>query len=187
MKMEIRINYLINAKTVVFKGVYYKNGELITVVVEGDDKFLVAQSPVQIIKHSLLSYGSDFNGALNSSKELLGTKINLHPIMVSGTLDLWIFPTKSYKEQYCIWFVLNQIQGTERLGVKQTKVSLSYGHSIELQMKEISFKNKRDNAKELRDKITNNGKNPLSFLLEPRKGFCLVEGKGEYKSIKKDK
>src|SRR5207253_2907209 len=115
------------------------------------------------------------------------TKINLHPIMVSGTLDLWIFPTKSYKEQNCIWFVLNHIQGTERLGVKQTKVSLSYGHTIELQMREISFKNKRDNAKDLRDKIDNNTKNPLSFLIEPRKGFCLVEGKGEYKSTKKDK
>ena len=90
MKMDILPDYLINEKTVVFKGIYYKNGELYTVVVEGEDKFLVARSPIQIIKHSLLSYGSDFNGALNSSKELLGTKINLHPIMVNGPLDLWI-------------------------------------------------------------------------------------------------
>jgi competence protein ComK len=183
--MEIKSKYLIKQKTVVLKGIYNNNGEQFTDVVEGEDRFLVSKSPMQIIEDSLISYGSDFNGALKSSKKLLGERVKLNPIMVSSTLDIWMFPSKCHKKQNCIWFVLNHIEGTESLGRGFTKIYLSYDHTFEIRMREISFKNKRDNAKELRDKITKNTNNPTCSTEAPRKGYCLVEDKGTYTVIKK--
>jgi competence protein ComK len=178
--MEIRKHYLIIDETVLLKGIYYKNGEKYTEVIEANDRFLVSQSPTEIIEFSLIRYGLDFKGALKSSKHLLGNKVKMHPIMVNPALDIWIFPSHSYKKQDCVWFVLKHIQDTEPLGLKHTKIYLNYDHTFELKMRRSSFIIKRDKANELRDKITNTANNHLSFLAEQRKGFYLREDKGEY-------
>src|SRR4051794_30948006 len=107
--MEIRKNYLINEKTGLLIGDYYTNGALYTKVIEGMEIFLVAMSPVQLIDKSLLQYGSSFIGALSSSKEVLG-EMYMYPIKISSSLDIWLFPSKSYKKSNCIWFVLNHIE-----------------------------------------------------------------------------
>lgn len=188
MQMDLKQEHIINTKTVLFRGFYYEHGELFTKMIEGDEQFLIAMTPLELIDHSLLKYGSDFHGALRSAKELLGKSKKMYPIQINGTLDIWLFPTKSYKQQNCIWFGLNHIKDCKPLSVNRTKVSLSYGHTIEIEMREQAFKNKRNNAKELREKIVNNSNHPFNFLYEPKKGFCLFEEKKEnsYHS-KKDK
>ncbi|MED4206830.1 competence protein ComK [Neobacillus mesonae] len=102
--MEIKRNHIINEKTILFYGVLYKNGELFTKVIEGDDMFLVAMTPLQFINQSLIKYGSDLKGALNSSKKLLGEKQKKYPIKISLSLDIYLFPTKSIKREDCVWF-----------------------------------------------------------------------------------
>ncbi|MDR6999687.1 competence protein ComK [Neobacillus niacini] len=178
--MEIKNNYLINGKTVLFYGECFENGESFTHVVEGDKEFLVAMSPVKLIDQSLMSYGSNFSGALKSSKKQLGDNKCMYPIKIDATLDIWLFPTKSYKKENCVWFNLNHVKNPEALGVKFTRVFLSYGHTIEIAMKASAFRDKRQSAQDLKDMITSNTKNSLGRSDEPVKGFIIVEKKGRY-------
>lgn len=185
--MNVKYDYLINEETVLFYGVRNENGELFTHVIDKDDEFLVAMSPVELIDKSLISYGSSFKGALYSSTQLLGENRRMYPIKIDASLDIWLFPTKSYKKENCIWFALNHVKGTRPLGIKFTKVYLSYGHTFEIVMRESAFREKRLNAEVLKEKITTNTKNSTSFLVEPKKGFMIVEEKGRYKCRARNK
>jgi len=189
-KLDIKYNYLINGKTVLLYGVFHENGELFTFVIEGADCFLVAMSPVNLIDKSLISYGSDFKGALSSSRKLLGENKKMYPIKIDGSLDIWLFPTRSYKKHNCVWFALNHVKNTKSLGIKDTKVFLSYGHEINIKMRESSFRNKRNLTSDLRGMIDHNRQQSLGFITEPERGFRIVEEKGEYEcksNRKKDK
>ncbi|WP_223593614.1 competence protein ComK [Neobacillus bataviensis] len=179
--MELKYNYLINEKTVLFYGVIHKNGELFTFVIDGDDMFLVAMPPVKLIDKSLMSYGSNLKGALKSSQLLLGKKRKMYPIKIDASLNIWLFPTKSYKKENCVWFALNHVRNTQPRGVKLTKVFLSNRHTIEIVMKESAFRNKCRQTEELKGMITHNTKNSVNILTEPKKGFMIVEKKGTYK------
>ncbi|MBT2734597.1 competence protein ComK [Bacillus sp. ISL-7] len=106
-------------------------------------------TPVQLIDKCLLQYGSSLNGAIKSSKEVLGV-MYMYPIKISSALDIWLFPSKSYKKSNCVCFVLNHIEDTLPQSVQQTEVFLRYGHKITIKMKESTFQTKRRNAEKLR-------------------------------------
>ncbi|WP_449619658.1 competence protein ComK [Robertmurraya sp. Marseille-Q9965] len=178
--MVIRVNYLINAKTVLFYGIYYENGALYTLVIEGNDKFLVAIAPLKLIDNTLISYGSSFKGALESSRKLLGENRKMYPLKIDASLDIWIFPSKSYKKENCVWFALNHVENTKPLGIKETKVFLDYGHEIDIKMRESSFRNKRGSASDLRDMILRNTKGELKSAEAPEERWIIKEEKGEY-------
>ncbi|QCJ42571.1 hypothetical protein FAY30_11990 [Bacillus sp. S3] len=187
IEMDLKVDYLINEKTVLFYGVYYENGELYSYVIDHDDEFLVPMSPVKLIDKSLISYGSNFKGALYSSTQLLGENRRMYPIKIDTSLDIWLFPTKSFKNETCIWFALNHVKRILPLGVKFTKVFLSYGHTFEIVMRESAFREKRLTAEELKEKITTNTKNSMNFMVDTKKGFMIVEEKGSYKCRARNK
>ncbi|MFB6468524.1 competence protein ComK [Cytobacillus sp. Hz8] len=180
LTMKIRNNYLINEKTVLFYGEWNENGELFTFVIEGDDSFLVSMSPIKLIDKSLLSYGSNFIGALRSSRELLGGNRKMYPIKIDASLDIWLFPTKSYKKENCVWFALSHVKYTKRLGNKHTKVFLSYGHEFEIEMGESSFRNKRDITLDLRNIIYRNTKKSLNYVAVSQKQLIILEQEGQF-------
>lgn len=179
-EMVIRENYLINAKTVLFYGIYYENGALFTFVIEGNDKFLVAMAPLKLIDKTLISYGSSFKGALESSRELLGGNRKMYPIKIDASLDIWIFPSKSYKKENCVWFALKHVENTKLLGIKDTKVFLNYGHEIDIKMRGSSFRNKRVCAADLRDMILRNTKGSLEYVVVPEERWIIKEEMGKY-------
>ncbi|PLS01948.1 competence protein ComK [Neobacillus cucumis] len=180
--MELRQDYLINEKTGLLLGEYYTNGALYTRVIEGVESFLVEMSPIKLIDKSLLRYGSSFHGALSSSKEVLGG-MYMYPIKISSTLDIWLFPSKSYKKANCIWFVLNHILDTFPKSVQHTEVFLRYGHNITIELRECTFRTKRRNAEKLRERISNNINNSSKVKKELKNGFFIKEEEGEFKFL----
>lgn len=177
--MEIlRDEYMINEKTVALTGEYDKYGRLLTRVVEGEETFLVKRRPVELINMSLLCLGSDFQAARRSSKRILGT-YHMYPIKVNCNLGIWLFPTKSYRNDHCIWFSLMHVKRTRPCGIRKTTVYLSYNHEFEIDMRESSFNNKKQKAEELRDSMMKNAQSPITFYLEPKQGLRVKEKKGE--------
>ncbi|XJZ26995.1 competence protein ComK [Bacillota bacterium Lsc_1132] len=174
VKVENLKEYIINEKTILLKGEYDPFGNLCTRVFEGDRTFLVDMAPVALINHTLLHQGGDFRGALESSRFLLGP-IKMYPIKINAVLDIWLFPTKAYKKDSCAWFALTHIRKTKAIGVRKTEVSLSYGHTFTVEMKQSSFNDKRQKADDLREMMTKNIKNPLSFYVKPKQGFYIFE------------
>jgi competence protein ComK len=183
--MKIKYDYLINNRTILLYGVLHENGHLYTFVLEEEEAFLVAMAPVKLIDQSLINYGSSFSGALKSSTYLLGKKRKKYPIKIDASLDIWLFPTKSFRKDNCIWFALNHVRDTLPLGQKFTKVLLSNGHTFELGMREFAFREKRRSAENLKDVIAHNAKGSSNYLVEPKKGFMILEKKGEYKCKEK--
>lgn len=184
--MKAILDYIINEKTVMFGGVYSEYGELFTRVIEEDEIILVAMSPLKLIDKSLLQFGSSFIGAKQSSKELLGP-MYIFPIKICDQLDIWIFPTKSPKKHNCVWFALNHVHRTKSLGNGKTEVTLSYGHTILINMKESAFIKKRRMTEELKENITKNTSSASNYLLEPKKGLYIIEESdiNKYTIIKK--
>lgn len=181
INMETRNNYLINERTVLLYGVWNEYGELSTFVIDGNDSLLVTMPPIKLIDKSLISYGSNFKGALESAKKLLGDNRQMYPIKIDTFLDIWLFPTKSYKKDNCIWFALNHVRNTKALDINRTKVFLNYGHEIEIIMRESSFRNKRGSASDLRDMIYSNTKKSQNYIATLQEGLIIIEEKGQYK------
>jgi competence protein ComK len=179
--LEVKYEYLINNRTILLYGVLHENGHLYTFVLEEEEAFLVAMAPIKLIDQSLISYGSSFSGALKSSTYLLGKDRKKYPIKIDASLDIWLFPTKSYRQDNCVWFALNHVRDTLPLGQKYTKILLSNGHTFELGMREWSFRSKLRTTENLRDIIKGNTKNPINLTVNNQKGFLIVEKKGEYR------
>lgn len=176
--MEIRKNYLLNEKTVLVTGEYNERAELLTRVIEGKETFLVRKTPAQIIESSLLHVGSNLQGALSSSKALLGP-MRMYPISVNAHLGIMLFPTKSMKKYNCVYFSLMHVKNTHALGTDKTEVLTSFGHTIVIDMKVSAFNNKRQKVNQLREIITKNTKSPLNFYLEQKSGFYISKNPDE--------
>lgn len=157
--MEIQ-DHVINEKTVLFTGEYDEYGNLCTRVIEGDDSFVVKKSPVEQIDVTLLNYGSNFSGALKSSKFILGP-MKMYPIKINRNKGIWLFPTRSFKKQNCVWFNLDHVLKTKAQGVQKTEVMMNFGHTFIINMKESAFNNKRQKAQQLRENILKDNNGPL--------------------------
>ncbi|WP_226679033.1 competence protein ComK [Mesobacillus jeotgali] len=175
--MEVLTDYIINEETVLLTGEYNENGKLYARVIHGEDTFLIDMKPIKIINETMIGLGSDFKTGRKSARRLLGN-ISMCPIKVNCNLGIWLFPTKSYNDDFCIWFSLMHVKNTKALGIRRTEVELSYGHHVVIQMKESSFNQKRKKAEDLREKMIKNSKGPLTFYIESKKGIKMIEGEG---------
>lgn len=164
--MKVLWDYTINYRTVLFSGEKDADHYDCTKVIEGERTFLVKMSPLELINKTLLRNGSSLRGALKSSKFILDQMRHL-PIKVSTSQGIFLFPVQTEK---MIWFSLNHVVKAVGLGPHETEVTLSYGHSIHLNMEESAFKRKCSSAEDLRKGIIKNSKCPLVFYLENVKG-----------------
>lgn len=176
--MEIRAKHLINEKTVLVTGEYNDRGELWSRVIEEEETFLVTKTPTTVIEETLLHLGSNFLGARSSSKYLL-SPMRMHPISVNPQLGILLFPTKNMLCHCCIWFSLIHVKSTYPIGVNQTEVLTSFGHTILIDMSERAFNNRRQKAIQLQDTIIHNLNYPLNFYVEPKKGFYISKNPKE--------
>lgn len=185
--MEIVNEYIFNENTVLIIGEFDIFGNFISKIIEGEKSFLVKMEPKQLINKNLLLLGSDFNGAINSSKEILGS-VKMQPIKVNGYKNIWLFPSKSFKKENCVWFSLFHVINTKSLGVRKTKINLNFGHSFIIEMKESAFNNKRIKAKELRESILKNENSTFIPYDKPSGGYfiCKDPNENNYKVMKKE-
>ncbi|WLR55441.1 competence protein ComK [Mesobacillus subterraneus] len=175
--MDVLSEYILNEESVLLTGEYHVNGKLYARVIHGEETFLVDMRPLKIIDETMIGVGSNFKTGRKSARRLLGD-VSMCPIKVNCNLGIWLFPTKSYNDDFCIWFSLMHVKGTKALGIRRTEVELSYGHKVIIQMKESAFNQRRKKAEELREKMTKNSKGSLTFFVESKKGIEMIEGEG---------
>lgn len=175
--MSLLEDYRINQETVLLTGEYNEYGKLCTRVIEGEKTFLVNMRPIEIINKTMLGLGSDFHAGRKSSREILGD-INMCPIKINCYLGIWLFPTKSYNNDFCIWFSLEHVKKTKSIGIRQTEVFLNYNHTFVVTMKESSFNKRKQKAKELREEMIKNSQGMLTFYVESKKGLSIHEDEG---------
>lgn len=175
--MSLLDDYKINQETVLLTGEYNEYGKLCTRVIEGEHTFLVNMKPTEVINKTMLGLGSDFHAGRKSAREILGD-INLCPIKVNCNLGIWLFPTKSYNHDFCIWFSLEHVKKTKPIGIRKTEVYLSYNHTFVVNMKQSTFNDRKQKAKDLREEMLKNSQGMLTFCVETKKGLVICEGEG---------
>lgn len=174
----LKNNYLINKETVYIFGEFDKDGQLCSRVIHGYTAYSVKLSSQRLIDESLKKFGSSLRGSLDGSKEILGNK-NMRPIVINAYLGIYLFPSKSPSKPDCVWFSLIHVLNTESISRNKTKVYLSYGHTIMIDMKESTFNRKLNRTLELRRVVSENMKIPITFYFEPKyqSRFIISRGK----------
>lgn len=92
-----------------------------SLVYEDDDRFLIHQTPFQIMEDSCKYFGSTYEGRKDSAKAILGAEYKV-PVIVEDMDNLIVFPTTSPKADDCIWISLKRVKAFEKVDSINTKV-----------------------------------------------------------------
>ncbi|WP_026693014.1 competence protein ComK [Peribacillus kribbensis] len=179
--MEEKNHYIINPDTVLIKSEFDSLGNHCSRVIQGRESFLVKEKPADILNNSMLYYGSNLPGGIQSTKSKLGN-ISMCPVVVCSQLNIYWFPLYSPKSEKCIWLAFTHVGRPEKLSPLKTRVNLRFGHSFELNMKISRFKAKHNQAAELRYITEERNQKGLVYYYDPRTGLQLVSEKNPYYS-----
>ncbi|MED4206660.1 competence protein ComK [Neobacillus mesonae] len=174
-------SYMIDEMMILMTGEYDQYGKLCTRVMDGAAAFLVDRTPLQLLDDTLTYIGFDLRGAMSSAKLILGKKMK-YPVIVNPYLGVCLFPVNSPHKADCIWFNPEHIMKTTAAGNK-TKVELSNGYYIMVDLKLYYFNNKIQTARQLMRISKERGTHPNgpTFLLQPKKEQQLAKEKtGKY-------
>jgi competence protein ComK len=159
--------YIIQPQILYMFGEFDRNGKLCTIVMEEEQSFIVDQPPLKILEDSIEYIGSDFKGSLAGARKNTG-KRRLTPIMVNYILNICLFPDRKYKSNDCIWINSHYIMNTKPLD-RQTIIEFSNGSNLIVNSRISPFREKIHTAEQYRKMNYERGKNPMSFVLDPKK------------------
>ena len=84
------------------------NEKTTSLVYEDKERYLVNQTPFEIMEDSCLYFGSTYNGRKEGARSILGAEYKV-PIIVDEADNLIVFPTTSPLSSDCIWISLNHL------------------------------------------------------------------------------
>ena len=90
-------------------------------VYEDDDRFLIHQTPFEIMEESCKYFGSTYEGRKESAKAILGAEYKV-PVIVEDSDNLIVFPTTSPKSEDCVWISLKRVKSFAKVDSGNTKI-----------------------------------------------------------------
>ncbi len=100
-----------------------------SVVYEDEERYLVKQTPYEIMEASCLYFGSSYNGRREGAKEILGAEYKV-PIVIDDSSNIIVFPTTSPLSQDCVWLSLSHIKDYKKIDANNTKIIFNNGKEI---------------------------------------------------------
>ena len=97
------------------------NNQSDSLVYEDEDKFLVEETPYEIMEASCKYFGSTYQRKKEGAKEILGAEYKV-PIIIEDTNNLIVFPTTSPYSEECMWISLNRIKKFLKIDTYNTKI-----------------------------------------------------------------
>lgn len=105
------------------------NEKVGSLVYEDNDRYLVNQTPFEVMESSCLYFGSSYEGRKEGAKNILGAEYKV-PILIDDTDNIILFPTTSPLSQDCAWISLRHVQKYERIDANNTKIVFDNGKEI---------------------------------------------------------
>ena len=124
------------------------NEENNSLVYEDNDRFIIEESPFQIMEESCRYFGSTYKGRKDSAKEILGAEYKI-PIIIEDSSNLIIFPTTSPTSNDCAWICLNRIKNIEKVDVYNTRIIFDNNREIIVPCSYRSIENQLSRASRL--------------------------------------
>lgn len=182
--MKTMKDYVVKQETMAFLPKYTKHGKLTTLVMESGMECSVNMSTQDLMDHCLRYYGASLREAMESTKKILAS-IHMCPIRVSENLTLYWFSAKSPEKEERVWFALHHIRGYESVGLKETRVTLSNGAKVTIEMSLYSFKEKIQRAYQLKEELEERSKTntmmgkemKVSYYIRKKAGILQCERK----------
>ena len=92
-----------------------------SVVYEDDDRYIIKQTPFEIMEESCKYFGSTYEGRKDGAKEMLGAEYKV-PIVIEDSSNLIVFPTTSPLSEDCVWISLKRVEKIEKIDSNNTKI-----------------------------------------------------------------
>ena len=131
-----------------------KNSSL---VYEDEDRYIIHETPFQIMEDSCKYFGSSYAGRKAGSKEILGAEYKV-PIVVEDSNNLIAFPTTSPYSNECAWISLRRVNNISRIDNNNTKIVFDNNKEIIVPCSFRSIENQLSRASRL-DLVLRNRKN----------------------------
>ena len=119
-----------------------------SLVYEDNDRFIIEETPFQIMEESCKYFGSTYKGRKDSAKEILGAEYKI-PIIIEDSSNLIIFPTTSPTSTDCAWICLNRIKNIEKIDVYNTRIIFDNNREIIVPCSFRSIENQLSRASRL--------------------------------------
>ncbi len=158
------------SKTNLFSGVIYMEYEISkgtlailpneknsSVVYEDDDRYIIKQTPFEIMEESCKYFGSTYEGRKDGAKEMLGAEYKV-PIVIEDSSNLIVFPTTSPFSDDCVWISLKRVEKIEKIDSNNTKIIFDNKTEIIVDSSYRTIENQLSRASRL-DLILRNHKN----------------------------
>ena len=128
-----------------------------SLVYEDDDRYVVSQTPFEIMESSCLYFGSSYEGRRAGAKDILGAEYKV-PIVVDDSDNLIVFPTTSPLSEDCVWISLKHLKKFEKVDANNTKIIFQNDKEIIVPSSYRSIENQVSRASRL-DYIIRNREN----------------------------
>lgn len=131
-----------------------KNSSL---VYEDEDRYIIHQTPFEIMEESCKYFGSTYEGRKNGAREMLGAEYKV-PIIVEDSNNTIFFPTTSPQAEDCVWVALKRVEKLEKIDSNNTKIIFDNNKEIIVDSSYRTIENQLSRASRL-DLILRNHKN----------------------------
>ena len=128
-----------------------------SLVYEDNERYLISQSPFEIMEESCKYFGSTYEGRKDGAKEILGAEYKV-PIVVEDSNNLILFPTTSPLSSDCVWISLKRVKKIEKIDMNNTKVIFDNNLELIVDCSYRTMENQLSRASRL-DLILRNHKN----------------------------
>lgn len=169
--------YAISSETIIILPEFDGDGFLNSLICKSDGIITKAGlSPLNLIDTNLRFRGSSLRGALDGARTLLDKK-NMNPVILDKERDIILFPCRSPFREDCVWLSLRHVKSYRRSKTGHTKVELSNGSTILLDVSLHTFSKKIQRAYELRYKMQVQTMEFEGQVMERGIGYHLTKGK----------
>lgn len=121
------------------------NGSLIY---EDNYRYIVKQTPYEVMESSCLYFGSSYQGRKEGAKNILGAEYKV-PIIIDDSDNIIVFPTTSPLSQDCVWISLSHVKSYERVDSNNTKIIFDNGKDLIVPCSYRSIENQISRASRL--------------------------------------
>ena len=128
-----------------------------SLVYEDGERYIIDQTPFDIMEESCLYFGSSYEGRKKGAKNILGAEYKV-PIVVEDSDNLILFPTTSPQSSDCAWISLKRVRNIKKIDSNNTKIIFDNDKEIIVDCSFRSIENQLSRASRL-DLILRNHKN----------------------------
>ena len=132
-----------------------------SVVYEDDERYIIKQTPFEIMEESCKYFGSTYEGRKDGAREMLGAEYKV-PIVIEDSSNLIVFPTTSPLSDDCVWINLKRVEKRvekiEKIDANNTKIIFDNKTEIIVDSSYRTIENQLSRASRL-DLILRNHKN----------------------------